>query len=259
MAHRLLTNCATRSSSWAELESFARTEKLKWPLEPTLEAAFEVFSSAYNATTAVYGGKVSPSFHEGAAGSLASVRSSLFNPAATCSSGISTAKMPLGVTASAWYPADAPHSLLGSINEGASKGWVEFTLALPSSPSWEIGGLTAVPEMSPLGPANHTILLDGKVVQRWSGPQESRVARHWSPGTKTTARTLRIESETHSSWVDWVSISVYVCATSRVAIKHDDHVAAEPCTAAGQCTDNTGHVWDLSAVSNWDLSARGPF
>ena len=34
--------------------------------------------------------------------------------------------------------------------------------------------------------------------------------------------------------------------------------AAEPCTAAGQCTDNTGHVWDLSAVSSWDLSARRP-
>jgi len=197
---------------WAELDSFARTESLKWPLEPTIEAAFEVFASAYNATTAVYGGKVPPSLHEGAAGSLDSIRSSLFNPAATCSSGISTAKLPLSVKASAWYPADAPHSLLGSINEASPKGWVEFTLALPSSPSWEIGGLTVVPEMSPLGWANHTILLDGKVVQRWSGPQQSHVARHWAPPAKTTARTLRIESETQQSWVDWVSISVYVCA-----------------------------------------------
>ena len=196
---------------WAELDSFARTEKLTWPLEATIEAAFEVFAAAFNATTAVYGGKVPPNLHEGAAGSLASIRSSLFNPAAACSSGVSTAKLPLSAKASGWYPADAPHSLLGSINEGASKGWVELTLALPSSPSWEIGGLTAVPEMSPLGWANHTILLDGKVVQRWSGPQKSQVARHWSPATKTAARTLRIESETQDSWVDWVSISVYVC------------------------------------------------
>ena len=67
--------------------------------------------------------------------------------------------------------------------------------------------------MSPLGWANHTILLDGKVVQQWSGPQKSHVARHWAPATKTTARTLRIESETQDSWVDWISISVYVCDT----------------------------------------------
>ena len=118
---------------WAELQGFAMAEALKWPLEPTLEAAFEIFASAYNATTAVYGGNVPPNLHEGAAGSLASIRSSLFNPAATCHSGISTAKLPLSVTASGWYPVDAPHSLLGSINEGAPKGWVEFTLALPVS------------------------------------------------------------------------------------------------------------------------------
>jgi hypothetical protein len=47
--------------------------------------------------------------------------------------------MPLSVQASGWYPATAPHSLLGSINEGASSGWVEFTLALPSDPGWSIG------------------------------------------------------------------------------------------------------------------------
>ena len=89
---------------WAELDSFARTENLKWPLEATIEAAFEVFASAYNTTTTVYAGKhrVPPSLHEGAAGSLASIRSSLFNPAATCSSGISTAKLPLSVKASGW-------------------------------------------------------------------------------------------------------------------------------------------------------------
>ena len=155
---------------------------------------------------------MTPNLREGAATSLATIRNSLFNPAASCTSGISTARLPLSVEASGWYPADAPHSLLGSINEGAPQGWVEFTLALPSAPSWEIGGLTAVPEMSPEGTANHTILLDGKVVGRWSGPQQSHVARHWSPTTKVNARTLRIESETHKSWVDWTSISVYVCA-----------------------------------------------
>ena len=84
-------------------------------------------------------------------------------------------------------------------------------VCVQSSPSWEIGGITAVPEMSPIGPANHTILLDGKVVQRWSGPQQSHVARHWAPKAQTTARTLRIESATDKSWVDWLSITVYVC------------------------------------------------
>ena len=201
---------------WAELSEFARTEAMDWPLEPTIEAAFEVFAAAYNATAQAYAGthRVPPSFHEGAPGSLADVRSTLFNPSAACSSGVSTAKLPLSVNASGWYPADAPHSLLGSINEGASKGWIEFTLALPSSPSWDVGGVIAVPEMSPVGPANHTILLDGQVVHRWVGPEQSHVPRSWAPATKTNARTLRIESATGKSWVDWVSISVYVCTAS---------------------------------------------
>ena len=65
---------------WAELSEFARTEAMDWPLEPTIEAAFEVFAAAYNATAEAYAGthRVPPSFHEGAPGSLADVHSTLF-------------------------------------------------------------------------------------------------------------------------------------------------------------------------------------
>jgi hypothetical protein len=152
---------------WAELQDFAKKEGMQWPLEPTIDGAFAVFAAAYNATEKAYG--VAPTFHEGAAGSLALVRASLFNPSSACRSGTSSRRLPINISASGWYPATAPHSLLGSINEGASEGWVEFTLAGPAAPAWAIGGVTAVPEISPMGPANHTILLDGVAVHSWVG------------------------------------------------------------------------------------------
>jgi hypothetical protein len=58
---------------WAELRSFAQAESMHWPLEPTIEGAFDAFASAFNATTAAYCGDsahcVAPAFREGATGS----------------------------------------------------------------------------------------------------------------------------------------------------------------------------------------------
>jgi hypothetical protein len=119
--------------------------------------------------------------------------------------------MPKSVEASKWYPADAPHSLLGSINEGASSGWIEFTLASSAENAWSIGGVVAVPEMSPVGPANHTVFLDGEAVHSWVGTPVDHEPLNWSPAKATSGRTLRIQSVNQKSWVDWVSISIYVC------------------------------------------------
>ena len=200
---------------WAELQSFAQTESMQWPLEHSLEAAFETFASAYNATTQAYCTDgvhcKAPTIHEGGPGTLSEIRALLFNPSAACTSGESTRKMPVSVEASKWYPATAQHSLLGAINEGASSGWVEFTLASSADKAWSIGGVVAVPEMSPVGPANHTILLDGEAVHSWVGTPVDHEPLNWSPAKATSARKLRIQSVNHESWVDWVSISIYVC------------------------------------------------
>ena len=106
-------------------------------------------------------------------------------------------------------------NFLGSINEGGHEGWVEFTLATPSEPSWEIGGVDAVPYVSKgyAGPANHTILLDGIAVHSWTGIPVSQVPLHWMPAKPTTARTLRIVSAKQASWVDWMSVSIFSCDT----------------------------------------------
>ena len=108
---------------WAELRSFAQAEQINWPLEPTMEAAFAYFAANYNATARQYGR--APSLIEGTSGSLAQVRAALFVPSSACLSGESSRKLPVNVSASDWYPPDAPRSLLGSINEGGHEGWVK--------------------------------------------------------------------------------------------------------------------------------------
>jgi hypothetical protein len=199
---------------WAELRSFAQTEQINWQLEPTLAAAFDVFATNYNATAKLY--RRPPSFHEGTSGSLAQVRAALFVPSPGCQSGVSSRKtLPINVSASQWFPPEAPHSLLGSINEGGHTGWIEFTLATPSDPSWEIGAVEAVPYISPgyAGLADHTILLDGVAVHSWTGNPVSQVALRWTPAKATIARIVRIVSAKQASWVDWVSISIFSCDT----------------------------------------------
>ena len=68
-----------------------------------------------------------------------------------------------------------------------------------------------VPEMSPVGPANHTIYLDGEAVHSWVGTPTDHEPLNWNPVKTTRARKLRIQSVNDKSWVDWISISIYVC------------------------------------------------
>lgn len=71
--------------------------------------------------------------------------------------------------------------------------------------------LDQVTEMSPVGLANHTILLDGVAVHSWVGTPMNHEPLNWSPTKATSARKLRIQSVNEKSWVDWISISIYVC------------------------------------------------
>ena len=48
---------------WNELTLFAKHAQVPWPLEPTLQQAFDAFTAAFNATAKRYGG-VAPVFRE---------------------------------------------------------------------------------------------------------------------------------------------------------------------------------------------------
>ena len=64
---------------WQELADYANTSKIPWPIEPTLEGAFETFAQSVNLTTATYGRGV-PISEGGPSIDLHALHASLFVP-----------------------------------------------------------------------------------------------------------------------------------------------------------------------------------
>ena len=107
---------------WMQLRQFAEAEEMAWPLEPTLEAAFEHFSIAFNFTKERFGR--APSLSGERNDTLAWARDSLFG-STTClggSSAVAQRVVPLAVTTQGnHYFQDKP-TLFGAWESGRLDG-----------------------------------------------------------------------------------------------------------------------------------------
>ena len=208
---------------WAELRAFAIQEKMVWPLEPTLYAAFQVFAAAYNAST---DGINTPSFSENpkinGVTNLTELQSLLFVPCpgggASGTSRLASRTLPLAVHASKFVSSNHPPTLKGLGNLGPPPAWIQLTLVSPeATPSQVAGVQVQVGMMIPVGFSNHTLTLslspgDPVAQHSWSGVFPGGSTMRWSPARAVAARSIRLHSINNStSWVDWRYISVFAC------------------------------------------------
>jgi hypothetical protein len=124
---------------------FAKQHGVAWPLEPTLQAAFDAFAAAFHATGARYGGTL-PAFREGAGpGNLTALHAQLFP---TCPAGwarynsvclpkclhgsgaAALAVVPTAVNASSWFK--VPPTLKGGCVQPAQPSPAQPSPAQPS-------------------------------------------------------------------------------------------------------------------------------
>lgn len=251
---------------WLELADYANASNISWPIEPTLEEAFQTFAHSVNLTTAKYGHGV-PISEGGPPIDLQALHASLFVPCPsgwerhrpqpapcvpipqTCAASTSLQRRyPTSAHASSLYPPVSKSRNLtnGCVGLYGYTGWIEMTFNSSSSSSDVlIGGVNATACMSPPGKATHTVYVDDEPVHTWSfGVSEGEVLT-WKPDHPIRGTRVKVATTQDVSWVCWEKIEVFACQGNSAAS-----------SSVVQNTTQTQHV-SLGLDDMWAMSVGG--
>lgn len=191
---------------WSELNAFASSQGIPWPLEKDLNEAYNSFVIAYNETSKRYG--KNPIFFEGGENvGLDWLFNQLFAPHPYCPRGLSPSIiLPSSVAVSSQYTTPTVDGYWTAASYPVQ--WIEFTL--PSGAV--VGGVAARVNQVPNGQTTHVITIDGKQVAQWDGNTENQQILQWGADTAVAGSKLRITTTESPSWVAWSGITIAKCS-----------------------------------------------
>ena len=233
---------------WAEMVAYAKAANVSWPVEPTIEGAFQSFALGVNLTQDCYGAPIKTS-EGGPSIDLAALKvawqmgpcpagTKRVDPTPSPCHSISCPtnwtrngtdiRLPCDTPApqACHAPAHGPlaHTVplditASSVYNGhlnkTTGAWGAYGytgwIELEFTPGTLIGNMTAVFGMSPNGAATNVLTLDGHPIATWSGPMKSGYTMNWSPTMPVAATKLRMTTEKDPSWVSYSYIKVFTC------------------------------------------------